>query len=128
MIDKKIIMNKHVFYHTTEVKNRKSIEEKGLIPQIGRFSKICNEQINAIWMFNDENGLDNALCNWFGEVWEEYAEDELGIDSENLELSTFKITLPNDFPGLYHPKGEEFFESHCVTTIPPEFISYFRED
>lgn len=113
------------FYHTTLSVNRKSIETNGLIINIGRLSSELGETVKAVYLFNTLDALENALMNWLGEAYKALA-DEIGINPDDLVLSTFKVDLPDDFDGLEY--NEDMYESISLKNIPPKYISYFRED
>ena len=117
----------HTFYHTTLSENKDKILKNGLITAIGERSLEIGEDIEAIYLFNNIVDLDNGLANWLGEWYEDYA-DENDIDFDDLELATFKVELPVNFPGLNFQNSPEHYESICYSNIPNEFITYLRED
>ncbi len=115
---------KNRFFHMTPRKNLDSILKNGLIPAIGERSADCEESIPVVWLFPCFENMENALMNWFGEVWEDY-EDETG---EDVELVILQIDAPQDFASAFivcptDSNGDKFFEAFSVDTIPPAFIS-----
>lgn len=71
-------------YHVTPASNLRSILSKGILPQVGRRSKICRENAARSYFFPDLADLEDALLNWFGEVFEE-TEEGLAILEVELD-------------------------------------------
>ena len=102
------------FYHVTKTENLEKIFKEGLLPKIGELSIIANECIERIYLFPNEEDMNTALSSWFGECFDE--EDN---------LSSLKISLPDDFPIF---EGEVEYEAYSYEIIPSEYISFFREE
>lgn len=110
-------MEEQVYFHSTPKANWDGIQREGLVPQIGPRSEVIESE-SLVFMFKSEDDLDNALINWFGELFED--------EDDDFELVTMKITLPDDFEILF----DENVGYECMSKkpIPPEFIEFFRFD
>lgn len=100
------------YYHVTLTNNLSSIFELGLIPQIGHLSKLCGEEQAKIYLFPDQDSMENAILSWMGEN----IDDEFGEDAECCYL---EISLPD---GFNIQSGETGYECYCFDTIPPKYI------
>ena len=108
-----------VFFHVTLTKNLASILDNGLIAQSGERSQEINDY--GIFIFPNENEMDNALSNWLGES----LNDQYG---EDIEVSSLMITLPDDFPvSPIFVNGEESFEWYTQSNIPACFVRFHKE-
>lgn len=105
-------MNKNFAYHVTPSENLESILADGLIPAIGLRSADFGETDNAIYLFPDENALNDGLGNWLGECFE---------DDEQLAI------LRVDIEGL-ETISEVEWEIKCYSGIRAERIQFVRND
>lgn len=100
-----------ICYHLTTGEHLESIKKNGLIPKIGKYSEICNEDIPRIYLFPDlqyaESALDN--WNWFDD------EDEVFL----LELQV---------PAEMLEDGEAPFEMYAYETISPSCIKNIYDE
>lgn len=61
-------------YHVTPKQNLRSIEAKGIIPQVGeRVAQIDDKK--AVYLFPTEEDMEDAATNWLGDRFDD--EDEL---------------------------------------------------
>lgn len=72
-------------YHITLSSNWPSIKQHGLIPQIGRNSQALGETKPAIYLFPDLKSSNNALDNWFGDLYD-----------DDQDLIRLTINCPNN--------------------------------
>lgn len=106
------------YYHVTRTKNLESIMQSGLLPKIGRLSKILGEKEVRIYLFPSTDDMNTALSSWLGEnLEEEFGEDE--------EFCSLKISLPDNFP---IKEGEVEYECYSYKTINPEYIEYLKKE
>ena len=59
------------FYHVSDPENLGSIFEKGLLPRIGKHSKIASESCELVYLFGSKDELTDALMTWLGELYED---------------------------------------------------------
>jgi len=123
-----VIADNKTYYHITEDVNVPAIMREGLKPQTGPRS-IKMEDDDRVFLFTSEENYDNALSSWFGEEWEDIAE-ERGVDLEDINLTVLKVKLPSDFPldDDHDDQGNEFFEASTKKIIPPKYISIHKEN
>ncbi len=106
------------YYHVTKMAYLDSILRHGLIPFIGPLSKSCGEDVSRIYLFPDLQSMETALSAWLGDALNE----EYG---ETTKFCSLKITLPDDFP---IQTGCVPYESYSYDVIPPNFITYLKEE
>ena len=95
-------------YHITLFSNWPSIKQCGLIPQIGPNSQALGETKPAIYLFPDLESSNNALDNWFGDLYD-----------DDQDLIRLTINCPNS---LVH-KSDVEYEIVSYQTIPAKYIS-----
>lgn len=108
------------YFHITPKDNLDSILSDGLIAQIGERSLEIGERQNAVFLFPNFEEMNNALYNWFGEVFED----------EDVDLIILQIDLPDDFP-VYREvdsNGNDFYEAHCSCDISKDFITAIYDE
>lgn len=98
-----------MIYHISLLKNKKSILINGLVPSIGNNSQSCEEKTPAIYLFPDETTMNDALLNWFSELYEE---DEI--------LSVFQVDI-RDLVVI-----QNGYELISYDTIPKEKITFIK--
>lgn len=103
------------YFHVTTKPAWEKIRQEGLIPQIGKRSQKLGELIPAIFLFTSETTMQDGICNWLGD---EFEEDE--------PLVTLQIHLPNHIPIKIETSCE--YEAKCLTPIPPKYIKIFKID
>lgn len=103
------------YYHITPVKNISKIKEKGLIPRIGKRSKLCKETIPRIYTFSTKEDMEDALCNWFGSLF-----------SDDTDLMIIKINTDIEPEKQLDPKYE--YECCFTKPIPPENLTIYSEN
>ncbi len=103
-----------IFFHTTPTRNWQNIQNEGLVPTIGPRSKQLSTEKDGVFMFVNEEALDDALSNWLGDQFD---------CSE--ELVTMKVTLPDDFPIEI---SDAAYEVISRTPVPSKFLSFHRND
>lgn len=130
------------FFHVTRLDYLDNIMEKGLVPCIGHLSQLIDETEKRIYLFPNQESMENALANWLGETYERLLDmakenvendidDLFGFTKEQIDemeeipLCSLKITIPDDFPIF---DGETEFECYSYQTISPKFISFFKEE
>jgi len=101
------------FYHITLKKKLNSIMKNGLIPQIGPRSKWAEDEF-GIFLFPSIDDMNNALDQWFGDLF-----------LENTILMSLEITIPDDFP-IFDSIVE--YEKISKIVIPPEYIRYIQDE
>ena len=101
------------YYHITPKRNLPSIMKHGLIPQAGKRSKQLKEE-EAVFLFPSLEDLGNALCNWFGDCFDE---DEI--------LVSLEVHLPDSFPV---ENGAVGYEKISKTVIPPCYVRLLRDE
>lgn len=110
-------MRKH-FYHATRIENKNNILTNGLLPQIGENAATINEQEPLVYLFNTKDNLNDALAQWFGDLFEE--DDQLII---------LKIKLDLNDPNLCYNHGPSHYESTYSKAIPPDkIVEIYTED
>lgn len=106
------------FYHVTLKENYEKIKNEGLVPSIGTLSQLAEENVARVYLFPSLEDMENALLNWLGEqINDEYGED--------VECCSLKIDLPDTFPISF---GEIEYEVYSYDTIPPQYISYLKDE
>ena len=83
------------YFHVTTKSAWEKIRQEGLIPQIGKRSQKLGELIPDIFLFTSETAMQDGICNWLGD---EFEEDE--------PLVALQIHLPNHI----HKKYETYYE------------------
>ena len=101
MTDKECVL----CYHLTKAENLKSIREQGLIPEIGKHSGACNEEVPRVYLFPKSEDVQYALENW---NWFE----------EEDEILLLKLRVPKEMLA----EGETDFELYAYLTIPSSCI------
>lgn len=107
-----------IFYHVTLKNNLDNILKNGLIPQIGTLSQAANETINRIYLFPTIDDMNTALSSWLGETID-------NIFGETTECCSLQINLPDNFPVI---QEDVPYEAYSYIPIPPEYISYFKDE
>ena len=107
-----------IYYHVTLKSNLKSILEKGLYPQIGTLSELCNETEERIYLFPSIEDMENALGNWLGEEINK-------LYGEDIDCCSLKITLPDNFPIV---KGDVDYECYSYHHIDKKYITYLKDE
>lgn len=118
-----------LFYHVSPGSNYKSISENGLIPQIGFLSSLIEEEKEAIFLFPNEESMDDALGNWLGDNFDNYfdtLEDEDDDDCEFV-LHAFSVLLPLSHFNDYLIPSEVGYECVSSKPIEKEFIFFHSE-
>lgn len=105
-----------VFYHVTALANVPSIRRNGLQPKIGKRSSDCQEKVEAIFLFPDQESMEDALSNWLGE--------ELGDE----ELAILEIRLPESYASDLDSDSKIDYEVRCKREIPSDYIRFLHED
>lgn len=105
-------------YHVTHPDNLPSIMSDGLIPLIGERAASFGEDEPRVYLFPNIDSMNTALASWLGVAWEE----QYGEEGECCSLI---VDLPENFPIEYEGVG---YEISTCETIPPEYISFFREE
>lgn len=95
-------------YHITPSINLKSIEQHGLIPQIGSNAQAIGETKPVIYLFSTIEDSDTALGSWLGDL---YDDDE--------DLIRLTITCPKN---LIHSSTVEY-EHVSYHHIPAKHIT-----
>lgn len=95
-------------YRITLSSNWTSIKQYGLIPQIGRNSQALGETKPAIYLFPNLESSNNALDNWFGDLYD-----------DDQDLIRLTINCPNS---LVH-KSDVEYEIVSYQTIPAKYIT-----
>lgn len=101
-----------MYFHVTKRKNLEKIMKEGLIPQIGKNSMCC-ESKPYVFLFVDEESMNIALSSWFGELFD-----------EEEELVSLKVNLPDNWELI----SDVEYEIASGDVIPPEYISYYKEE
>ena len=99
-------MSEQYFYHITEKENLKTILEQGLIPKIGRNSKITNENKARIYL-SDRDSLF---------YWNLIVKDPIVLKIAANHLEHDKLT-----PHMYSA-DVNYKENMYENTIPAEYI------
>ena len=102
--------NDHYAYHLTESKNIKLIQEKGLVPMIGKRSISVNDNIKAIYFFDNIYSTED----WINELYKDK-------DPSNLELLRFNLKNRK-----WYIKDLETGEFYLTRIILPSKIEYLR--
>jgi len=97
--------------HVTTDESLQTILNDGLIPQIGERSQYYGEEQRAIYFFSNEDDMDNALCCWLGEWFDDY---EGELHALMVEVSPERVAQTCDW------------EYICFDTIHPSKITYFK--
>ena len=95
-------------YHITLSSNWPSIKQYGLIPQIGSNSQDLGETKPAIYLFPDLKSSNNALDNWFGDLYD-----------DDQDLIRLTINCPNNLI----KKSDVEYERVSYQTIPSKYIT-----
>lgn len=95
-------------YHISLLKNKKSILINGLVPSIGNNSQSCEEKTPAIYLFPDETTMNDALLNWFSELYEEEILSVFQVDIAGLDIT------------------HNGYELISYNTIPKEKITFIK--
>lgn len=95
-------------YHITPAINLKSIEQHGLIPQIGSNAQAIGETKPAIYLFPTIEDSDTALGSWLGDLYD-----------DDKDLIRLTITCPKD---LIHSSTVEY-ERVNYHHIPAKYIN-----
>ena len=111
---------KILLYHVTPLDQVGKILETGLEPRIGPRSEAM-ELEPRIWLFGDQESVDQALMNWLG--------DEMYGAEWRSGYAVLRIDLPADWfkqrrvEKTFHPYGSErSWEWSTSENIPGEFI------
>lgn len=114
-----------VVYHVTERCNLDSVLKYGLRPMIGPRSAQTApdgkplEKVPRVYGFRSKGDLDNAMCNWFGGVWE--AEEE----TKGVPINLVYIEI--DTTTKYESDVE--YEVAFLNTIPTsDILNIYTED
>lgn len=100
-------------WHVTPTKNIFDILEQGLVPAIGPRSEEIGEDEPQIYVFTDPVTMEDAICNWLGEAFEE--DEELSIIE--LDIAPERLVIPED---LYEAYILETVEPSCIVRIVAE--------
>lgn len=101
------------YYHVTPKDNLGSILRDGLVPQIGpRSSGLETEPL--VFLFHNEEDVDNALMGWLGIAFEHYGEDEIAV---------LEVNLPDNFELEHTDAG---YELCSRDVIPSEHLKCLR--
>lgn len=95
-------------YHITLFSNWPNIKQHGLIPQIGPNSQALGETKPAIYLFPDLKSSNNALDNWFGDLY-----------NDDQDLIRLTINCPNNLI----QKSDAEYERVSYQTIPSNYIT-----
>lgn len=99
------------YFHVTTDESLPIILKEGLKPLLGERSEGI-EEVPAIFLFPNEEDMDNALGNWLGECFDDY----------EGELHSLLVRLPDDFPIVETSDWERM----CLDAIPSSYISYHK--
>lgn len=99
-------------YHVTYAKNVKSIQQHGLIPQIGSASAEYGEEENRIYLFPSKEDATEAVMNWLGDFYDE--DEPLAL----LEIDLTSIPI----------KKSVEWEYYTDSKIPPDRIKVVTLD
>ena len=104
-----------IYFHVTTKSAWEKIRQEGLIPQVGKRSQKLGELIPAIFLFTSETAMQDEICNWLGD---EFEEDE--------PLVALQIHLPPNLKSYIDSSCE--YEAKCLEPIPPKYIKMFKTD
>lgn len=105
-----------LLYHVTPAVNALSIQDSGLIPNIGPRAQMVPEEKPLIYFFPDRQTAEEALCSWMGDCF---------CDEEELVL--LKVDIPDELMAHLHKAPNVGYEVTCDISIPPQcIISYER--
>lgn len=97
------------FYHVSDPKNLGPILEKGLLPRIGKHSKIASESCKLVYLFGSKDDLYDALLTWLGELY------------EDKPILIIELDLDPEKYGIQLRSNE--YEWITENRIPPETIA-----
>lgn len=100
-------------YHVTPSSNVDSIRKNGLQPRIGERSLSAGEKTPAVFLFANQDDLEQALLNWLGEIFE----DE--------DLVILEIQLPLEYK---QSLAQSEYEITCSVAIPPQYIRLYGKN
>ena len=100
-------------YHVTPSSNVDSIRKNGLQPRIGERSLSAGEKTPAVFLFANQDDLEQALLNWLGEIFE----DEY--------LVILEIQLPLEYKQFL---AQSEYEITCSVAIPPQYIRLYGKN
>ena len=103
------------YFHVTTPDAWKKIQKEGLIPQIGERSQMVGEAFPAVFLFESEQAMHDALGSWLGA---EFEGDE--------PLVALEVKPP---AGMFLDEGVSCpWEVRSYDSIPPEFITLYDSD
>ena len=103
------------YFHVTTPEAWTKIQKEGLVPQIGERSMEIGEPLPAVFLFESEEAMNDALGSWLGA---EFEDDE--------PLVALEVKPPAGMPldeGVSCP-----WEARCYDVIPPECITMYDND
>ena len=116
---KSLVWSPKEYYHVTTKEAWESIQKEGLVPRIGERSKKIREPIPAVYLFESEAAMLDAVHNWLGEEFEDaYGED--------CDMVVLKVMPPAGI--LLDESVAAEFEVRCYEPIPKECIEFVSDD
>ena len=106
------------YFHVTTMSNWEKIKNEGLIPCVGARSQKIGESFPAVFLFESEESMRDAMWGWLGEEFEDSDEAD--------EAICLKVELPEGFPLDEGVSCE--YEVRSYQKIPPEYISFYTDE
>ncbi len=94
----------------TDANHLPSIQQFGLVPQIGPRAKLLKETSPAVYFFRNKEMAHDAVCGWLGDAY-----------APSTKLVCLTVVLPGTVPLTADPNFGEV-EAICGSTVSPEFI------